>query len=127
VGCFVVQTAGNYGAMYVYGEDTTVSPPIPGMRNGETIALRVNSAAATATPNLVWSNDHDVHQVDLVGSGTVSCDLAGNDGLITVEDIQEEAGRWRDEVGQPYDRDSDNRVTVADIMWYASRWGEPCS
>ena len=32
VGCFVVTTAGAYGTMYVYGQDTSVTPPIPGMQ-----------------------------------------------------------------------------------------------
>ena len=65
VGCFVVSGAGNYGAMYVYGEDTSVSPPLPGMRSGEVIGFRVKGSAATASPELAWSNDHDLHQVNL--------------------------------------------------------------
>ncbi len=68
VGCFVVQSAGNYGMMYVYGEDNSVSPAIPGMRPGETIAFRVNNAVAAATPALAWANDYlsaSPHQVAL--------------------------------------------------------------
>jgi hypothetical protein len=68
VGCFVVSTVGNYGSMYVYGEDTSVSPPIPGMRNGEVISFRMNGTSATASPELAWSNDHDLHQVNLSAS-----------------------------------------------------------
>ncbi len=65
VGCFVVYQAGSYGAMYIYGEDTSVVPPIPGMRTGETAAFYVNNNLAIATPALVWSNDHDLHQIML--------------------------------------------------------------
>jgi len=64
-GCFVVTNPGNYGAMYVYGEDTSVSPPIPGMRPGETVAFYVDGAEATSDPTLSWANDRDLHQVDL--------------------------------------------------------------
>lgn len=56
-----------------------------------------------------------------------ACDLAGDGEVITGADIQVVAAHWRERLGPPYDRDGDNRVTVADIMWYASRWGEPCS
>ncbi len=69
VGCFVVASAGNYGAMYVYGEDTTVSPPVPGMRAGETAAFYVSGNSAAAAPSLAWNNDQDVHQIDLSASG----------------------------------------------------------
>ncbi len=72
VGCFVVQSAGNYGMMYVYGEDNSVSPAIPGMRAGEIIAFRVNGAAATANPALAWANDYlsaPPHQVALAAQG----------------------------------------------------------
>jgi len=65
VGCFEVSSAGSYGAMYIYGEDTSVNPPIPGMRTGEAVAFYVNGVAATATPTLVWSDDKNTHQVDL--------------------------------------------------------------
>lgn len=65
VGCFVVYQAGSYGAMYIYGEDTSVTPPIPGMRAGETVAFYVNGSLGMSTPNLMWSNDHDLHQVAL--------------------------------------------------------------
>ncbi|MBU0490219.1 MAG: PKD domain-containing protein [Chloroflexi bacterium] len=65
VGCCVVSEVGYYGAMYVYGEDNSVSPPIPGMRSGETIAFYVNGAAATASPPRTWVNDRDLHLVNL--------------------------------------------------------------
>lgn len=65
VGCFVVETPGHYGMMYVYGEDENVSPPIPGMREGEAVTFTVNGTEATASPQLAWSNDHDMHEVVL--------------------------------------------------------------
>ena len=54
-GCWVVTTAGSYGMMYVYGEDATVNPTIPGMRANEPIAFRVNGATANPTPGLIWT------------------------------------------------------------------------
>ncbi len=65
VGCFEVNTAGYYGAMYIYGEDTSADPPIPGMRDGEEITFYVNGVEATASPMLVWHDDHEVHEVNL--------------------------------------------------------------
>jgi hypothetical protein len=65
VGCFVVTIAGNYGAMFVYGEDESASPPIPGMREGEVVTFMVNGGIAVAWPVLVWQNDKDLHQVNL--------------------------------------------------------------
>jgi hypothetical protein len=70
VGCFVVQAAGYYGFMPVYGEDTTATPPIPGMRDGETVRFRVGGQEAIASPLLIWHNDQNVHEVALaVGAG----------------------------------------------------------
>ncbi len=70
VGCWEVSTSGAYGMTYVYGEDASVSPPIPGMRSGETIAFRVNGVAAAAVPALTWANDWQTtsHQVDLTAT-----------------------------------------------------------
>ncbi len=65
VGCFIVNQAGNYGAVYVYGEDTSITPAIPGMRDSKVIAFYVNDSLAEADPQLVWSNDRDFHQVAL--------------------------------------------------------------
>jgi len=61
-----------------------------------------------------------------VVAGTATCDLAENDGLITLADVQAEAAHWRGWVGLPYDRDLDGRVTVADVMWYVANLGKPC-
>ena len=94
VGCFVVTEAGNYGAMYVYDEDTSVSPPVPGMRDGEVVAFYVNGAQATASPELVWSNDRDLHQVDLSATSAPCYDL-DNSGQVDVNDIMLVAGCWR--------------------------------
>ncbi len=67
VGCFVVSTAGYYGAIYLYGEDNSVSPAVPGMRSGETVRFKINGFDATASPGLTWANDKDFHQVNLSG------------------------------------------------------------
>jgi len=65
VGCFVVSAAGQYGFMRIYGEDTTATPPIPGMRAGELTAFRVNGAPAVAAPLLYWQADYATQRVDL--------------------------------------------------------------
>lgn len=65
VGCFVVQTEGLYGAMFVYGEDASISPPIPGMRHGESVLFRVNGVSANTEPVLTWANDLDLHEITL--------------------------------------------------------------
>jgi hypothetical protein len=73
VGCWIVTTAGSYGMMYIYGEDTSVSPTIPGMRAGETVVFRVDGNTASATPSLTWANDGQSgspHQIDLAASAT---------------------------------------------------------
>jgi len=70
VGCFVVGTAGQYGFMRIYGEDTTATPPIPGMRAGELVEFRVSGAVAFATPLLYWQADSASHRVDLNAEAT---------------------------------------------------------
>ena len=50
VGCFEVAAAGYYGAMYIYGEDNTVTPSIPGMRAGEPVSFRVAGASRVPAP-----------------------------------------------------------------------------
>lgn len=78
--------------MYVYGEDTSVNPPVPGMRNGEVVSFRVNGVAATASPTLTWTNDRELHHVTLVASSPASCDPAG-DGKVDMVDIMRVAAR----------------------------------
>ncbi|MFN8482460.1 MAG: hypothetical protein U0768_05260 [Anaerolineae bacterium] len=67
VGCAIVSsgTPGLYGFMLVYGEDPATIPPTPGMRINEPIAFRVNNLSATAAPVLGWTDDADIHRVDL--------------------------------------------------------------
>ena len=130
VGCFVVTEAGNYGAMYVYGEDTSVSPPLPGMRAGEVVAFYVNGAEATASPELVWSNDRDLHQADLSATSAPCYDF-DNSGQVDVADIMLVAGHWRcgsgDECYEPlYDLDNDGDIDIVDIMLVSAHWGESC-
>ncbi|MGA9350941.1 MAG: hypothetical protein WBW48_19350 [Anaerolineae bacterium] len=69
VGCAEVSDPGHYGAMYIYGEEKLADPPVPGMRDGETVTFRVNSVVATASPVLVWHNDLTSHEVALTASG----------------------------------------------------------
>ena len=76
-GCFEVTTGGNYGMMYIYGEDTTVTPPIPGMRAGETATFFVDGSSATATPTLTWVDDKSWHQVNLVAVSVANADFSG--------------------------------------------------
>ena len=70
VGCFEVATAGLYGYMRVYGEDTSVSPPVPGMRAGEEVAFRVNGVPAIPAPSsVIWQDDKGTHEVHLSANG----------------------------------------------------------
>lgn len=113
VGCTVVKEIGSYGTLYVYGADNSVSPPVPGMQNGETIIFYVDGRPATSTPTLVWHNDHQVHAINLdVGEITVTptltvtvtpsvgvCPVISNTlyftlvyGSITVDDISAPVG-----------------------------------
>jgi len=63
-GCFTVDRAGQYGFLPVYGDDGG-NPPIPGFREGEPIALRVNGAAITLPSPLAWTDDKSSHRLDL--------------------------------------------------------------
>ena len=66
VGCFEVTMLGLYGYMRVYGEDTTVSPPVPGMRAGEPVTFKVNGECADTDPSpVLWQDDKRYHAVDL--------------------------------------------------------------
>lgn len=69
VGCFFVTTAGNYGAMYIYGEDTSVVPAIPGMRTNEVVSFTIENIPAASTPVLQWTGDKDLHSINLVSQG----------------------------------------------------------
>ncbi|OQA16637.1 MAG: hypothetical protein BWY63_02679 [Chloroflexi bacterium ADurb.Bin360] len=80
VGCFVVGTAGQYGFMRIYGEDTTATPPIPGMRAGELVEFRVSGAVAFATPLLYWQGDSASHRVDLNAEATAEQVILLNPG-----------------------------------------------
>jgi hypothetical protein len=65
VGCFEVTQSGYYGGMYIYGEDTSVTPAIPGMRTGEAVNFVVEGGVAVPSPSLTWTNDRDFHSVNL--------------------------------------------------------------
>ena len=64
-GCFVVERAGQYGLMHVYGADDSAEPPIPGFREGELLDFRVNGTPANASVALAWQDDKAPHRVDL--------------------------------------------------------------
>jgi hypothetical protein len=70
VGCYILETAGQYPFTPIYGEDLTQTPPIPGMRDGEPVTFRVNGALAVQTPLFYWHDDHMPHRVDLA-AGTI--------------------------------------------------------
>ena len=70
VGCFQVTTAGWYGYMQVYGEDTSVSPAIPGMRANEAVTFKIsNTQARSSSCPVRWRDDKSTHQVDLTAPG----------------------------------------------------------
>ena len=68
VGCYSVTSVGNYGAMYVFGEDLNVSPPTPGMRDGELVTFLVEEGEAQVSTILYWSNDRDLHEINLTAT-----------------------------------------------------------
>jgi hypothetical protein len=80
VGCFTVETAGLYGFVRIYGEDTTATPPIPGMRDGELVTFRVDGALAVATPLFYWHDDKASHRVDLAAGGIEGPSILLNPG-----------------------------------------------
>jgi PKD repeat protein len=69
VGCYAVTSTGNYGTMYIYGEDLSVDPPIPGMRSNEEVTFTIEEIQATAIPPLSWANDKDLHEINLSSAG----------------------------------------------------------
>lgn len=72
VGCFSITSSGNYGAMYIYGEDTTVIPAIPGMRQNEAVYFTIDGIPASPTPILLWTSDKDLHAVNLASMGVTA-------------------------------------------------------
>jgi len=130
-GCSVVTTAGSYGAMYVYGEDTSVDPPIPGMGNNEVIAFYVDGVAATATPQQTWSNDKAPHEADLSAEGAgPPCYDFDHSGTVGSEDIQAIASAWCNTDATSladYDFNDNDVVDCGDIQTVAAHWGEPSS
>lgn len=69
VGCQLIETAGTYGLIYVYGQETTpTGETIPGMRSGEAVTYAIDGVTATANPALLWANDwqsSSPHEIDL--------------------------------------------------------------
>jgi hypothetical protein len=73
VGSFTVTTDGSFGYMRVYGEDTSATPQIPGMRAGEAVTFKVNGYDATPSPSpITWQNNPNSVQISLAATSTVS-------------------------------------------------------
>jgi hypothetical protein len=53
------------GIMQVYGEDATANPAIPGFREGEVLAFRVNGIPAEPGTPLEWHDDWASHETPL--------------------------------------------------------------
>jgi hypothetical protein len=67
VGCGEVTTAGLFGYLRVYGEDTTLDPHIPGMREGEEVQFRVDgSPAELPSGTTLWQDDKVVHELPML-------------------------------------------------------------
>ena len=64
-GCFTVQHEGLFGLMPVYGEDTTLNPPLPGFRPGEPLTFRVNGLPAETPNTLFWQDDKEPHAAEV--------------------------------------------------------------
>ena len=60
-GCFVVEQAGQFGLMHVFGEDSTANPPIDGFRAGETLQFRLNGVPVQAVTSIQWQDDRTPH------------------------------------------------------------------
>jgi hypothetical protein len=80
VGCFTITTEGSYGFMRIYGEDTSETPIIPGMRVGEMVEYRVNGAPAMSSPLFYWSDDHAAHNVNLNSGNIIGQSILLNTG-----------------------------------------------
>jgi hypothetical protein len=65
-GCFVVEQAGQYGLMHVYGADPTAAPPIPGFKEGEPLRFRVHGVEVAPPEPLAWQDEKAPHRVNLV-------------------------------------------------------------
>jgi len=52
---------------------------------------------------------------------------SNENGQVDIEDIHDVVDRWRQQVGLPYDCDSDGFITVRDITCAVARWGETCA
>jgi hypothetical protein len=63
-GCSVVRYPGHYGYVHVYGQDRG-DPTVPGFREGEKLAFKVNGVPATPDVELAWTFDREPHKVDL--------------------------------------------------------------
>jgi hypothetical protein len=74
VGCITTTVEGQYGPLYVYGEDLTASPPITvGIRDGESTSFYVDGLPVAGSPELIFHDDQTTHQVDLLADTAAPC------------------------------------------------------
>lgn len=71
-GCTIVEHAGEYPLMYVFGQETINGVITPGMQPGETITFVVNGNQATANLPLLWANDWSSHQANLTSVTSIT-------------------------------------------------------
>jgi len=62
-GEWTVSNPGVFGALFVYGVDTSITPYIPGFRLNEPILIFVNGIEYISTPQIRWENDWDFHHL----------------------------------------------------------------
>jgi hypothetical protein len=89
-GRFIVHTAGSYGFMPVYGDDSNTPLEDEGAEAGDSITFMVNGRQAVVTGDPTWTNQAN-DEVDLnVASAIIS--------LTAVDMPLDAAGRWEDTV-----------------------------
>ncbi len=59
-----------------------------------------------------------------MGGSFPCCDFNG-DGVVDVDDIIIVADLWGQEIGEPYDQDGDDWITIVDIQRVVRWWGWP--
>ena len=90
VGCQEVKDPypGQYPALFIYREDASANPPIPGMREGETVLFRVAGYGATATPNLIFRADRELYEINLTAESPLPLDPPSNLSASAVSQTQ---------------------------------------
>lgn len=76
VGCTVVESAGLYPLMYIFGEESVGGQTMPGMRTNEAVSFYVNGILATPNPAFTWVNSWQSTRVDLAVAASVTAPVA---------------------------------------------------